>query len=741
MPRTHPLQSNFAGGEWAPRLDGRVDIQKYFTACHQLENFLILPQGGITRRPGTRFVAEAKFSDRPCYMVEFTFSTVQAYALELGDHYIRFYKDGARIESPPGTPVEVASPYAVADIPFLKFSQTADVLSIAHNAYPPHELLRFSHTSWILQPITFDVVPSREFGTRPGVTLTLSATTGTGVTATAGGSIFVAADIGRRIVALGAPGQALITAVGGATSATVTVETAFLATSFTTTGWKIDASPKATLTPTDKDPVGKTTTLTAGSNAFRSADVGKFVHIHGGTVEITLFTDITHVDGIIRGTLTATSAAPAGAWTLEEPAWSALNGYPRATGSYGDRHFWAGSTEQPQTIWGSKSGDFKNFSVGSLDDDAIIITISDNEVNSILWMIGTDRLYTGTVGGVFSLSGSGPQTQNPLTPSNVQVLWALSRGSSPLVTPLRVGDGGVIAQVSPTGKKVREIVYSFQVDKLVAPDLLLLSGHLTDATPISRMAYQEEPDSTLWAVRSDGVLLTCAYLRDQDIVGWARQTTQGAFESVCTVPNGTSDPQVWASVRRTINGATRRYIEVFDTVGLNFATLQTDATLTRSGGTPAATLSGLGHLENELVKIVGDGAVYPEQRVSGGQVTIDPPASRVEVGLGFTSTVQTMRPEIPINGSSQPIPKHWSQVTVRLLDTLGLAIQGDGASQPERIPFRSAALPLDQVAPPVTTDKQLSLSGWGKDARITMIQDQPLPATILLLTGTLDSGM
>ena len=690
---------------------------------------MILPQGGITRRPGTRFIAPVKNEAATTILVPFRYSTIQAYMLEFGDRYVRFYKDGGRIEVA-GLPVEVSSPYAAADLARLKFSQTADVLSIAHPNYAPYELRRFSHTTWVLRPITFDVLPSREYGLRTTTTLTLSAVLGSGVTATAGASTFLASDVGRPIIA--GQGQAIITGFTSGTVVTVTVESTFGTTSFGAGAWKLDASPKTGITPSDKSPVGKTITLTLAGNGFRSTDVASFVHLNGGTVELTTFTSALEMDGVIRGELNSTTQAPSGAWTLEEPAWSALNGYPGAIGAFEDRRSWAGSLEQPQTLWESKSGDFKNFSVGPLDDDAVVNTINDAEVNSIAWILATDKLYLGTVSGVFSVTGGG--TDNPLTPANVRVRSAIRRSSSATVAPLRVGDGGVILQVSATGKKVWEIVYSFQVDKLVGPDMLKLADHLTARTPITRWAFQDEPDPTIWAVRSDGVMLACAYMREEDIVGWARQTTQGVFESVATLPAGDGTSQVWAIVRRTINGATRRYVELFDTTGLNFSTLFTDATLTYDG--PAATIiSGLDHLENMTVQIVGDGAVFPDQVVAGGKLTLPQAAAKVEVGLGYTSTLETMRPEVPVGGSSQGLPKHWATVTVRLLETLGLKIDD------ERIPFRSAATPLNQVVTPFSGDKAVSKSGWSKDGRLRFVQDLPLPCTITMLTGTLDQGV
>jgi hypothetical protein len=293
--------------------------------------------------------------------------------------------------------------------------------------------------------------------------------------------------------------------------------------------------------------------------------------------------------------------------------------------------------------------------------------------------------------------------------------------------------GNIVLFLTRSKRKLRELVFNFEVDGYVAPDLLLLAEHLTATETIEDLAYQKEPDSTIWAARSDGVALACTYLRDQNVVAWSRQITAGAVEAIACIPSPHAD-EVWWCVRRTINGATRRYIEWLDDEHGAYGPINTDAAATYTGA-PITTMTGLAHLENELVAIVGDGAVYPSQRVSGGAVTLTPPASTVEVGLGYTSTLTTLRPEVNAGaGSAQPAKKRWAEVVVRLVDSLGVSINGD------RMPFRKAADALTEAVPRFTGDKRVVNLGFDDDGRITVEQTQPLPSTVLLLTGVLDVG-
>ncbi|MCK5504211.1 MAG: hypothetical protein KAJ10_03570 [Thermodesulfovibrionia bacterium] len=196
--KTDPIRNNFNAGELSPKIDFRGDVGKYHSGCLLLQNFVPLVEGGITRMPGTYYGATVKDSSKATRAVPFRFSIEQAYIIEFGDQYVRFYKDNVQIESG-GNPVEVATPYLEADLFELKFTQSADVLYIFHPDYAPRKLIRTSHTVWALQTIVFRPPPTKQFGHYPDATLTPAATTGNGIDFTAGSAQFVTGDIGRII--------------------------------------------------------------------------------------------------------------------------------------------------------------------------------------------------------------------------------------------------------------------------------------------------------------------------------------------------------------------------------------------------------------------------------------------------------------------------------------------------------------------------------------------------------------
>ena len=239
MPRISPIFATFNAGEWSPSLYGRVDLPKYQNACRTLLNFIPLPQGAATRRPGTRFVALAK-NMGPMRLIPFEYSTTQAYMIEAGGNYFRFYKDRGRIEAMPSIPVEIATPYKAEHLAGLKWAQSADVLYLCHPLYQPHKLSRLSHTNWQLTPLESSDGPYREINISD-TTLQPAATSGA-TTITATNDVFVPTDVGRMVRLQHADiwGWAKITAVTSSKVVTATVKGNFNAVT-ATKNWRLGA--------------------------------------------------------------------------------------------------------------------------------------------------------------------------------------------------------------------------------------------------------------------------------------------------------------------------------------------------------------------------------------------------------------------------------------------------------------------------------------------------------------------
>jgi hypothetical protein len=237
MARVTPILTAFNGGEISPRLYGRVDIAKYASSCRRMENFIPLIEGGVTRRPGTRFIAQAK-GDADARLIPFIFSTEQAYIIEAGPNYFRFYRNGGVVETSPGVPYEIASPYGVGDLDGLRWVQSADVLYLAHPSHAPRKLSRTAHTAWTLTTIAFQDGPylTKNAG---AITLTSSVATGSG-TLTASAPLFAAGDVGRHVKLDNSASWGIIDSFSSSTVVNWTVYTAAGPTT-AQLGWRLGA--------------------------------------------------------------------------------------------------------------------------------------------------------------------------------------------------------------------------------------------------------------------------------------------------------------------------------------------------------------------------------------------------------------------------------------------------------------------------------------------------------------------
>ncbi len=422
---------------------------------------------------------------------------------------------------------------------------------------------------------------------------------------------------------------------------------------------------------------------------------------------------------------------------------SGSNNRPSSVSFYEQRLAFAGTNNNPQTIWFSKAGDYENFTTGTNADDAMIYTIASNQVNAIRYLKAQRTLVVGTSGGEFTVSADG--TDASITPTNVTIKKQSSYGSANVDA---VAAGNAILFLQKAKRKIRELAYNFDSDSYVAPDLTILNDAVTESG-IVQMEWQQEPDNILWCVREDGQLAALTYQRSEAVVSWHRHILGGSFgsgnavvESIASISGVLNEDELWCIVKRTINGSTKRYVECFS--DFNFD--ETDATdfkfldshLTYSGSA-TTSLSGLSHLEGQTVSILADGSVHANKTVSSGSITLDRSVTKAVVGLSYDSVLQTMRIEGgAAEGTSQGKTKRISKVVLRLFETVGVKV-GPSLSNLETIPFRTTS---SKLSAPVETllegDKEIEFNDdFNSDGFIFIKQDQPLPASILAIYPTL----
>jgi|694.fasta_scaffold82386_4 hypothetical protein len=685
MPRTTWTQNNFNAGEWSPLTYGRSDVGKYVNALATCLNYIPTTQGGLTRRPGTKYVANTK-SNGVVRLIQFEFSITQAYILEFGNLYVRFYTLGGQLLSGM-SPYEIATPYTTADLQDLSFTQSADVLYIAHRNYKPRKLSRLGPTNWTLTAITFSDGPYGPINTTT-TTLTPSGTTG---------------------------------------SVTITASS---------------------------------TTGINGGTGFSANDVGRLIRIligsTWGAAIITAFTSSTVVTATTGGFTTATASAVwrLGSWYGAEGS-SATARYPGAVTFNQDRLTFASTWTEPNRIDASNSGDYENFSPTKVDgvvvdSNALAFSLNSSKVNAINWLVSDEwGLLAGTASSEWVVAAS--TTQVALTPTNVNAKQITNYGGTN-VPPVRIGKSTLFVQ--RTKRKVREMTYQFTLGTFQAPDISLVSEHLTKSG-IKQMAVQLAPHATVWLVTNDGVLVGIIYDKDQDVVGWHRhqlggfsnagQTLPPVVESVAVIPNTNVDrDDLWVVVQRTINGSTVRTVELMQKFWEDGDTLP-DAYFVDCGATYSGaatnTITGLTWLVGQTVSVLADGAVHPNCLVSaGGAITLQRNVTKAQIGLGYNSTGKTMRIEAGgADGPAQGKLKRIHRSIFRFFQSVGLNVQAtNGSSYPQ--PWRTSADLMDNPVALYTGDKRWSWEGsYELEGQVSWTQSDPLPSNVLMVSAQLDT--
>jgi hypothetical protein len=728
--RASLLHTNFTAGELSPRLYGRVDVARYQNGAKQLRNANVLVQGGVIRSYGSRYIAGTKNNAVRSRLIPFVFNRTQAYALEFGDQYMRVFRaDGTRVETSPGVAYEIATPYTEAMLPALDYCQGADTMFLFHEQVPVQRLQRFLDTLWTMEAAPWVNPPVDEIGERFNQIATLSAATvGAGRTLTVGAGIFSAADNGRTISA--GAGLATITAVGSATSLTVTITRDFASTSLAANTWTLGGSPLTTLAPDVSGPVGGGVTLTAGVAAFstaRNVTPGGYIRINGGLIRLTTIPSATSAQGVIVSALSGTTQAQSDAWSLEFSVWNSLDGYPRSGTLWEQRLIAAGSTRFPQTVWGTRSAEYLNFQRGVNDDDGFAFTIATDEVNPIQYITGGRTLIALTGGGEFTLQGG---VEKPITPTNVQIRPRSNHGCAQ-VRPAKVGREQVFVQVNK--RKLRAFSYNASNDDYTAPDITVLSEHIT-LTGIRELAWQKTPEPWLWALREDGSLACCTYeLQDENVVAWTLRTNAGSdrIDSICVLPDGAGGENLWTITRRVVNGATVRYVERFQSDYLSDGGLRQDLSVVIPGiGVVGGSVAGgYAHLVGRQVDVVGDGSYLGRFTVDGsGLVTFGTASRIVEIGLPYTTTVELLTPELQMqDGTAQGNSMRIGEITLRFLGTVGGRING------QQIPTRTLDTNTLDAAPESTVGlERIENLGWDRgEAACVIEQDVPLPFYLL----------
>ena len=762
----YQLKTSFAGGELSDAMYGRVDINKYDSGAALLKNFIVQRYGGARNRNGFMHVAKT-YGGKRAYLIPFSYNDSDTCMVEVTAGHCRFFVEGKPLLNIDGVPYTITNNLVDSDLEGvckLKYTQSADILFIVHPNHAPMTLTRYSNLNWVWEDMAISGGPFDD--PLSNIKITPSGTTGN-VTLSASASVFKSVHVGSFLklshyikseYAKGVPnssGTGLV--VNCLPGSTVYVESfGFWKGNFQLEKYDTDSaswvlvrrqegnhSQNYNFTETNnEDHIVKyrilstefDTTIWSGENEKQTGfvTIQSFGNDYDGIVKITSVSSATVAAGTVIRTLGAASASNAYAFS----PWNSENGYPSAVGFYEDRLVFAGSKKGPMTFWSSKSGDYYNFgtSVPQVDDDAVTATLNGSKMNGIRAMIAFGELILLTAGGEYKVSGNG----KAIAPTNVVSQAQEYRGIS-FVPPATVGSR--IVYVQQQGNIIRDLAYSYEADKYTGDDLNLLCSHLFDNHKIVGMAYQQVPDSIIWFVRDDGLLLGMTYIKEQDIYAWHRHTMKdSAFVNVGVVSGSVEDDlygvierdgvhYIVMAAHRNDNSLVKDQFYVDDGITVKDADIK--------------TVTGLDWLEGKEVAILADGNVLPSATVAGGSITVgtNHGYSTVTVGLPIDAEIKSLPIEFNAqDGSYMSRKKRITAMSILFKNSRG-GLYGMNEKRLDEIKWRTNE-PWGEPINLFTGKKKLTVpsANWEETRQITIRQDSPLPMTVLAIVPEIEAG-
>jgi hypothetical protein len=675
-----------------------------------------------------------------------------------GNFYIQFKSNYLRQTLVDSCNVEgsgvmtLPAPWLEADLDDIRFDQSGDILYVACEGYQQRKIERRSTRSWSIVKYEPDDGPWRVLNVSP-TTITPSALNGN-VTLTASAPIFKSTNVGGlyRVASVGQHVTASVTGENQFTNA-ILVEGAGDARIFSvvrTGTWDATLTLQRSMT-SSTGPWQDITTYT--TNATVNYDDGldnqiawyrfgcKTGDYTSGTAAIELNYTVGSIYGIARITVFS-STTSVSAEVIEdfggtdassdwwEGEWSDRRGWPTSVALAEGRLIWAGKNG----IWGSISDAFDSFDDNQTGDSGPIArTIGSGPVDTINWVLALQRVILGAEGTEYVCKSS--SLDEPLTPTNFTLKAASTQGSAN-VEAVIVDKLGVYVQRG--GTRVMQIATEQSDGEYGSADLTILCPEVTDAR-VKRMAVQRQPDTRIHCVLDDGTVALAIFDRAENVLCWSTITTDGVIEDVSILPgdDGVPEDKVYYTVKRTINGSTKRYLEKW--------ALESECqggTLSRNADcfieisqASSATITGLSHLEAESVVVWANGKYLGSYTVASGSITVSEAVTTAIVGLTYTAQWKSTKLAYAAGlGTALLQNKRISQLGLILKNTHYQAIQyGRSFTDMEYMPAteNGTSVAADTVHSDYDETSFAFPGGWDTDSRLCLQTVAPRPATII----------
>ncbi len=713
-------QTNFTSGEIDPLMDMRHDTGAYQNGARKLRNIALLNQGGGTRRPGTEHLNVLTGRSR---LIPFEFSSTERYIFALSNAELKvFTTSGTLLQT-------LTAPWTSAMLFELTFTQAADVMILCYPTMRTQIIRRTGIDTFTISNFSFATSVNSDKTYQPyykyaedTVTLSASGTTGS-VTLTTSAAFFVSGHVGMRVRWFDT--EIEITAVTNSTTATGTVKG--------TLKGRYDIDPFKTTNNTQVIEVthanhglatGQSITID-GANAFAGFNS---THLNGSRT-ITVVDDNTYTF-VAGGSSNASDSLDGGGPNVtfsgnniatrswDEPAYSAVSGYPGAVTFHEARLWFGGSLSQPNGLWASKINQFFNFDVGEgLDNDSIQVTVGSDDISSVRHLVSNRHLQVFTATSEFYVPRV---TNNTTTPNNISISRQTPYGCSAL-TPQPFDGATVYVQASD--KVVREFLYTDTEQAYNSPALSMLAEHLIVAPHDMAVSYgtSKRGEQYLLVVNDDGSLAVFHSARAERLAGWTLWSTKGSgsetakFDSVMTVGD-----RIYVSVQR----GSSYHLERFAEQDID-CTLDGSKTYTAGSATTSWSLGSL--YGSKTVSVVSGNYYLGDFTASaGGTITLNDAVTNIRVGYNYIPEIETLPVNLQLaDGVYTGRPKRIARVILALNSTLSVSIAGN------RLIVRQVRDDFSNAPDPVTGKREFFLLGYQRDATITVTQTEPLPMRVL----------
>jgi hypothetical protein len=629
MARSFQVQTAFNAGELDPLMKGRADLKAYTTGCETLSNWSLLAQGGIRRRPGTKYVGTA-YDGR---LASFEFSDGQEYVFCFSDARLDMWAiDGTVCTA------LTSCPWSTSQLFDLTWTQSGDTMIVCHKDMVIQKIVRTGATTFTRAAMDFDEHSSGWPKYRP---------------------------------------------------------------------WYKYANTSVTLTPSSTT---GSITLTSSAAHFVSGHVGLIVRHKDKQIEITAYTNSTTVTGTVRETLTDTTATT----DWDEEAFSTVQGYPAACVFHQDRLYFAGAKNKLTGVWGSKSGQYFNFDLGSAADaDGFAYSLLSDQVAEIRHLVSHRHLQIFTAQAEFFVPSS---AEKPITPTNFMVKKQTPYGCSNL-RPQTL-DGATLF-MQKTKKALREFLFDYLQDSYDSNAVSLVATHLLTGPRDMAAMYgtADRPEQYAFIVNDDGTMAVYHSVRAEKLAGWVPWSTNGLFRSVCESGN-----KVFVLVKRTINNSTVYYVEQFDSsLTLDCAKIST--------GSASVTWGSLNHLNGNSVHVVSGNYYLGTKTVTTNAITLDDEVTTVQVGLDYTPDCKTLPPIV--QSQAGPIimrQRRIAKIFLLIDSTLSMTVNGT------ELIVRQVTDDLSEQPEALTQAVEFFVAGYSKSPYVRLTQTIPLGLTILALS-------